>query len=301
MSGLNHQIELHQSVERLIEKESGTHSRIISSASVSGGCINATEIVTLDDQRRFFVKSQSDSLEPFMAEAAGLAAIRSANAIRVPNLIGVGQTEFGDGFLVLEAIESGQSPAGFFENFGAALALMHQRGSSDRFGFDHDNYLGRSFQPNGWTKNWVEFWAEHRLGFQLKLAHQNGYTTPDLTRLVESLINRLGDFIGATDAGGGSLVHGDLWSGNFLVSAEGDPVLIDPAVYYGSREVEFGMTTLFGGFDSGFYDAYNEAWQLPDGWEERVEIYKLYHLMNHLNLFGNSYLGGCLEVLAKFR
>ena len=301
MKRLNRQSQLHQCVERLIETESGTHSRIISSGSVSGGCINATEIVTLDDQRRFFVKSQPGSQEPFVAEAAGLAAIRSTGAIRVPDLIGVGQTESGDGFLVLEAIEGGPRRVDFFEIFGTALALMHQHGLSDRFGFDHNNFLGRSFQPNAWTTDWVEFWAEHRLGFQLKLAHQNGYATPELTRLTDGLIKRLGEFIGAKDAIEGSLIHGDLWSGNFLVSSEGDPVLIDPAVYYAPREVEFGMTTLFGGFDSSFYHAYNETWPLHDDWEERVEIYKLYHLMNHLNLFGTGYLADCLSVLAKFR
>ena len=161
-----------------------------------------------------------------------------------------------------------------------------------------DNHIGSSIQVNRWTTNWVEFWAQHRLGFQLSLAQRNGYVTTEFSKRCNRIISRL-DTILKTDAEP-CLIHGDLWSGNFMVARDGEPVLIDPAAYFGSREAEFGMTTLFGGFGSKFYDAYNECWPLSDGWQERVDVYRLYHLMNHLNLFGHGYYAGCIEILKKF-
>ena len=170
--------------------------------------------------------------------------------------------------------------------------------ASGPFGFEEDNYIGATPQPNAWTDDWVTFFAEQRLGFQLRLAADNGFGG-ELARLGERLLSRLGELIDEP-AEPACLLHGDLWGGNYLCDAEGQPVLIDPAAYYGRREAELAMTTLFGGFDSAFYGAYEEAWPLAPGSAERLEIYKLYHLLNHLNLFGGGYLGGCLGVLRRF-
>lgn len=252
----------------------------------------------LSDGRKLFLKSNHQSSNLFHAEARGLAAIAATNTLRVPDVVGVGSTPSGMEFLILELIESGRPKDGFFEKFGRKLALMHKRGRNEQYGFDADNYIGSTLQPNAWNRNWVEFWAEKRIRHQLRLATDNGFGNSELVRLGERLISQLDQSIGSL-AEGPALIHGDLWSGNYLISATGDPVLIDPAVYFGSRESEFGMTTLFGGFGSEFYDAYNEVWPLNDGWEIRTEIYKLYHLINHLNLFGSGYLDSCLDLLKK--
>ena len=291
--------DLYPCVQKCLADQSDVQVKIKSCRSVSGGCINNAEIVSTEDGREFFIKSNHQSPELFVAESQGLAAIAATNSIRVPTVIGMGKTQSGTGFLILEVIQTGRRAADFFENFGHSLAQMHQTAAAEQFGFESSNHIGSTPQINHWNQCWVEFWAENRLRFQLRLAIENGVSSSELTRLCENLISKLDQFIGFPDERP-ALIHGDLWSGNFMISDAGQPVLIDPAVYFGSREAEFGMTTLFGGFGPTFYEAYNEAWPLSDGWEERVEIYKLYHLMNHLNLFGSGYLGGCLEVLRRF-
>ena len=302
------QTELRQAIEQVIERcdalslqpldRETAKTRIVSSRSVSGGCISQAEIVTLENGRRYFVKSNSSTPDLFVAESTGLAALRSTQTVRVPQVIGTDVTKLGIGFLVLELIETGQPGREFEAEFGRALAEMHMQSRHNRFGFHADNYIGSSSQINQWKTNWVEFWATNRFGFQLSLAEQNGHATAEFSKRFQRIISRLDTLI-STDEDA-SLIHGDLWSGNFMVSASGKPVLIDPAVYYGSREAEFGMTTLFGGFGAEFYDAYQERWPLADGWQDRVELYRLYHLMNHLNLFGAGYFGGCMEILKKY-
>jgi len=252
-----------------------------------------------DEETKVFVKlSHEDIFDP---EVAGLNAMRQTEAIRVAEVVGNGRSVDGRHLLVLEAIEAqpDSSNRSFFERFARHLAEMHRNSSADRFGFEHDNFLGASVQPNPWNEDWVEFWAQRRLGFQLKLAQDNGVGGAELQRLADKLIGRLDRFIGGT-AERPALIHGDLWSGNWLCDQHSQPVLIDPAVYFANREAEFGMTTLFGGLPQSFYDAYNEAWPMADNWEDRVAIYRLYHLLNHLNLFGNAYLSQCLEILRRF-
>ena len=266
--------------------------------SVSGGCIHEAFWVTTDDGRDFFVKTNANApAEMFAREAEGLKAIAATAAIRVPEVIGF--EEPSGNVLILEAIATGHTNRRFFESFGRQLARMHRAGSAAQFGFDSDNFLGNTPQPNRPSGCWVEFWRERRLGYQLDLARTNGHGNAELFRRGETLLRRLDQILATADERP-ALLHGDLWSGNFLASLDGEPILIDPAVYYGSREAEFGMTLLFGGFDSVFYDAYQEEWPLQDGYLERFEIYKLYHLLNHLNLFGSSYLDGCLSVLRQF-
>jgi protein-ribulosamine 3-kinase len=284
---------------------------IVGSGSVGGGSINRAERVELSDGRSVFVKSNPAPLPAmFACEAAGLAGLH-ANAgddLRVPAPIGHDESPLP--FIVLEHIDSGRPSGDFSARLGRGLAALHRRSAEQhradaetgrRYGFEANNYIGSTPQENGWIGDWVAFFGERRLGFQLRLAADNGFGG-QLGRLGDALLARLDELIGAPGEAlePACLLHGDLWGGNYLCDAHGQPVLIDPAVYYGRREAELAMTTLFGGFDRRFYAAYEEAWPLQPGSEERLEIYKLYHLLNHLNLFGGGYLGSCLSILRRF-
>lgn len=292
---------LRSAVEAVIAAAEGGEPTIASDSGVGGGCISDARIVRLEDGRRFFVKSNPAPLPGMFArEAEGLRALGDAGPLRVPRPIGHGG---GDGdtipFLALEHVESGGRRADFSERFGRGLAELHRRATADRFGFEHDNYIGATPQPNRWTDDWVEFWREHRLGHQLRLARANGVSDRALERAGDALLARLDELI-AEPAEPPTLLHGDLWGGNYMVDASGEPVLIDPAAYYGRREADLAMTQLFGGFDDRFYAAYEEASPLPPGSSERLDIYRLYHQLNHLNLFGSSYRSGCMAILERY-
>ncbi|MEM8933099.1 MAG: fructosamine kinase family protein [Acidobacteriota bacterium] len=293
-------------VEALIEQRTGEPARWIEDRATAGGCIHDARIVSLADGRSFFVKSRNESARApgiFDREAEGLralgaafAALETAATVRVPDVIG---TATGPpSVLVLEAIETGSSGADTQTALGRGLAAMHRATASTRFGFDHDNYLGETPQPNGWLDDWVTFWRQRRLGHQLDLARRNGLSDPTLDRLGDRLLDRLDVILGEVDEPA-CLLHGDLWGGNVLVDATGRPVLIDPATYFGHREAELAMTALFGGFGPAFYRAYEETWPLPPGAEARRPLYELYHMLNHLNLFGSGYRSSCLERLRR--
>lgn len=285
-----------RAVEAILAAE-GVAPRVVDRAGVGGGCINEAQTLELDDGRRVFLKSNARPLPGmFEREAEGLAALADVGVLRVPRPLGSGITPVP--FLLLEHVESGRPGRDFFERFGRLFAEHHQRSCGPRYGFEHDNYLGSTAQPNAWCGDWVTFFREHRLGHQLRLAARRGHGGAELARLGARLQDRLDDFL-AEPAEAPCLLHGDLWGGNYLCDTEGAPVLIDPAAYYGRREADLAMTQLFGGFEPRFYQAYEEAWPLAPGSEERLEIYKLYHLLNHLELFGTSYLGGCLAILRR--
>ena len=271
---------------------------------LGGGSINEARLMTLRDGRRFLVKSNASAAPDFFfCEQIGLSTLAAANKIRVPKVIC--ESEHGGvQFLVLEAIEIGREPADFEENLGRQLAELHLESTSDQFGFQHDgvqfdNFIGSSHQPNPLSTDWIDFWGTYRLGFQLRLAEANKVGNRQLQSLGNRLVDRLQQLL-PNEHSQPVLIHGDLWSGNYLVDSCGQPVLIDPAPYYADHEAEFGMTALFGGFSQRFYDAYREVVPFEFGFEQRFEIYKLYHLLNHLNLFGNSYLDGCLSILKKY-
>lgn len=292
--------EVASAIEALIATStSEPHSKIVNTTSISGGSINSAFQVILKDGRRFFVKSNSVELvRMFECEAAGLRELERANAIRIPEVIGVG-TASSQSFLVLELIDSAEPKPEFSREMGTQLAILHQT-RNEKFGFQESNFLGSSNQPNDWNESWPEFWAQCRLGFQLKLARDQGNGDRELQQLGDRLLGKLESRLRSTEQESPALLHGDLWSGNYISGTAGEPVFVDPAVYFGSREAEFGMTTLFGGFDADFYDAYNEVSPLAEGSTDRIAIYRIYHLLNHLNLFGNSYLSGCLEILKKY-
>jgi len=290
-----------ETVERLIEEKTGQPATIRDGSRSGGGCINDARRIVLEDGREYFMKSNPRPLPGmFPREAEALERMAEVGAIRVPRPVGAGGEGKGQTpFIVMEHIPTGSPKSGFHESFGRRFAQFHLDSQHDRFGFDHDNYLGSTPQPNGWEEDWVEFWRKHRLGFQLDLARKNGYSDSTLDRLGEGLMNRLPEIIGAPEEPA-CLLHGDLWGGNYLADDQGEPVLIDPAAYYGRREADLAMTLLFGGFGSAFYSAYEEVWPLEAGSKDRLEIYKLYHLLNHLNLFGGSYYSGCLSILKRY-
>lgn len=251
--------------------------------SVGGGCINAACRLE-DGNRRYFVKlNDAPLLDMFEAEAEGLREIARTNTVSVPQPVALG-TAGAQAFLVLEYLELGGR--GGADALGHELAAMH-RCSAERYGWHRDNTIGSTPQSNRYCDDWVRFWQEQRLGAQLELAAHNGYRG-SLQQKGQDLLRRIPALF--TDySPGPSLLHGDLWSGNWAVSGDGQPVIFDPAVYFGDRETDLAMTELFGGFGPAFYAAYNEAWPLDAGYPVRKLLYNLYHILNHLNLFGGGY------------
>lgn len=276
--------------------ESGTSFRVISSHGLSGGCINHVSRVETT-AGTYCLKFNSNLEYPgmFEAEAQGLNHLSEARAIRIPGVVGTGEGG-GYSFILLEFIESARRRQDFMERFGQQLACLHRQ-SHPFFGFDQDNYMGSLPQQNRIHDTYPDFFREERLEPQVRLAAGKGY----LTSRELSAFNRL---FGVLDSilpeNKPALVHGDLWSGNFMVDDRGEPCLIDPAAHYGSREAEIAMTTLFGGFDPDFYHAYQEEWPMEPGWRERLCIYNLYPLLIHVNLFGSGYLDGIRETLKNF-
>jgi len=260
-----------------------------------GGCINSTYSIS-DEHNTYFVKINSAHLnEMFNAEAEGLNEIRLSNSIRVPAVICSGIAD-NQSYLVLEHVEFIHGDARSHQQLGFDLAQMHLH-CNDRFGWHRDNTIGSTPQHNQQDSNWVEFWRRQRLAYQLQLAASNGYAGR-LQKLGEQLLSDLDHFF-AGHSPQASLLHGDLWSGNYAFDNSGCPVIFDPAVYFGDREADIAMTELFGGFDSHFYQAYQEAFPLDDGYSVRKTLYNLYHVLNHLNLFGGGYLSQAEAMLER--
>jgi fructosamine-3-kinase len=253
--------------------------------AVGGGCINQSWVLE-DRGRRYFVKlNDANRLAMFEAEAEGLCDLAAAGAVRVPQPVCSGVAE-GQAFLALEYLPLRGLETHAQERLGAQLAQLH-RTTAMGFGWKRDNTIGSTPQPNGETGDWVTFWHDRRLGFQLGLAAENGYRG-SLQRQGERLLEMLPAFFHDYRPVA-SLLHGDLWGGNAGATADGKPVIFDPAVYYGDREADLAMTELFGGFGVRFHAAYREAWPLDPGYRVRKDLYNLYHVLNHLNLFGGGY------------
>jgi protein-ribulosamine 3-kinase len=292
-----------QEVTALLQAEHGGAIKIRDNNSVGGGCISQAEKLTLEDGSCFFLKSHAHAPpQMFEAEAAGLKAMAAVTPpsamtpLRIPKVLGTGTRQ---PFILMEFIEEGRPKPSFSADFGRQLAEFHRASQSERFGFKMNNYIGSTPQPNPWTDRWLDFWREHRLAHQFELARRQGLTDASFNQLADRLLQRVDDHLAAPEEKA-VLMHGDLWGGNYLVDKTGHAVLIDPATYYGRREADLAMTHLFGGFDAAFYRGYEEVWPLAAGSDDRLEIYKLYHLLNHLNLFGSSYRGGCLSIMRRF-
>jgi len=263
--------------------------------AVAGGSINRAERVDGRDGRRYFVKINEPRMRSmFAAERAGLIEIAAGPGPRVPRPIALGG--YSDGaFLVLEFVPLHRATRRSGERLGQELAAMHRR-VGRCFGWSRDNTIGTTAQSNPPSTDWVDFLRRHRLGRQFSLAAGNGYGAALAAheRLLADLDMFFTDYRPCP-----SLLHGDLWSGNQAVDGEGAPVVFDPAVYYGDRETDIAMSELFGGFPASFEPAYREAWPLDPGYQVRRTLYNLYHVLNHLNLFGESYLGQARTMLSR--
>jgi fructosamine-3-kinase len=272
-------------VERSIREASGAPFVIESRAGVGGGCINESYVIRGHGRALFVKLNAPDRADMFAAEAEGLAEIARSNSVRVPQPVCHGANANAS-WLVLEHLELRRGDDRSMAELGRNLARMH-RVTGERYGWHRDNAIGATPQVNTRSGDWIAFWRERRLGYQLRLAGSRGHSG----RLIangERLLAALPSFFhGYTPPP--SLLHGDLWSGNAGLESGGDPLIYDPAVYYGDREADLAMTELFGGFSQSFYQAYRAEHPLDPGYETRKHLYNLYHVLNHLNLFGGGY------------
>lgn len=278
--------------------------------AVAGGSINSAAIVETTGGR-FFVKWNRRPIpDQFEREAEGLSALASAESgLLIPRPIAHRRAEAGaPGFLILDYIEPGAPAADYDEQMGRGLAALHRTRpnrtpgenaapAADAFGFPHDNYCGATPQPNAWADRWVPFYRDQRLGHLIDLAARDRGWSTDQRQTLDALLERLDDLL---VEGPPSLIHGDLWSGNAHVGPGGEASIIDPAAYFGHREAELGMMSLFGGFGSRVWDAYDEAYPLQEGWRERLPLYELYHVLNHYVLFGGGYGSQAVRIARRF-
>ncbi|KAA9352831.1 fructosamine kinase family protein [Larkinella humicola] len=273
----------------------GRSVEVLEARFLVGGNVN-TAAQVFSSEGLFFVKwNPEENVDMFEWEARGLDLLRSTEAIYIPEVIGYGKYR-DKTYLVLEYIDPVVPKSNYWESFGQSLALLHSHTQS-KFGLHFDNYIGSLLQSNTLTDNGITFYIEQRLQPQAGMALYKGLISKELYAKFQKLYQRLPDLLPVERP---ALLHGDLWSGNVMVNEQGDAALIDPAVYYGLREAELAFTTLFGGFDERFYDAYDEAFPMEDGFQERIPIYNLYPLLVHLNLFGTGYLSGIERVLNRF-
>lgn len=267
--------------------EIGDPGPVIEIRSQGGGCINhASQVVTRINQ--YFLKWNPQPIpNMFTTEALGLELLASENAIRVPEVIKAQEAYAGvPAFILLEWIERRSS---FDQKVcGHQLATLHLKSVGHQFGLDHDNFIGSTPQYNAWHADWISFFRDQRLQPQIDLAQRNGRCPQSRRQNLDRLLSRLDDFLGEIPRKP-SLLHGDLWGGNVIGDEKSNPVLIDPAVYYGDREADLAFTQMFGGFSQAFYQAYHETYPLEPGYQDRFEVYNIYHILNHLNLFGESY------------
>ena len=298
----------YSSLNEALQSLFGTGVSVVSQRSVSGGDINRAYRLTVrsgdGSEHELFLKENSVSLwSMFEAEAAGLEALGNTGAIPVPEVLGLG-IDGTSSFLLLSWVPSGAPAPGFWEDFGKQLAELHRADTSSllagagRFGFSGDNFIGSTPQVNEPRDTWVSFFQECRLQPQLKMASSAGLLNSSDLAVADRVLNRLDELLVEPESP--SLLHGDLWSGNYMVGPDGRAMLIDPAAYVGHREADLAMTELFGGYHPAFYAAYRNAAPLQPGYEDRRDLYNLYHLLNHLNLFGTSYYSSVRRILAKY-
>lgn len=260
---------------------------VLSSSSIGGGDIgHSYHVVTAENE--YFVKHYSVAGMSCL-EAKSLGRMSVSGTVTLPEVI-----NSDEHFLVLRYIEQTQKCSDFQARLGQDLARMHRAATSDSFGFPEDNYIGSIVQKNSLKADWIDFFIENRIDFQVELAGD---------RALSEKWNQLRSCVPGILAGteeSPCLIHGDLWGGNVISGADGGPVLIDPAAYYAHREMELGMTRLFGGFTSDFYSSYNAEYPLKPGWQERINIYILYHVLNHFNMFGGGYRSQALSLMKGY-
>ncbi len=300
-------------VEDILKNIYGSGIAVTGRIPVSGGDINRAYALTLSDGSRLFMKANRKENEDFFrAEAEGLEALRTAGAISVPAVIARGSDD-RESFLLLEYIEEGRRSPGASEELGRRLAELHladtEKMTADndktnaasyvpggRYGFLHDNYIGAGFQCNEPADSWTEFFIDRRLRPQFERASY--YWDSGYRKTVDRFLDKAEQYLAEPKQP--SLLHGDLWAGNYMIDSCGEPWLIDPAAYVGHAEADLAMTELFGGFDRRFYDAYRETAEIDPGYADRRDLYNLYHLLNHLNLFGGSYLYSVKSIVSRY-
>ncbi|HEY8431441.1 MAG TPA: fructosamine kinase family protein [Sandaracinaceae bacterium] len=259
---------------------------------IAGGDINDAWRVETDGGAVFVKTNDGADPEMFVREAEGLAWLAEARAVRVPAVLAASSS-----FLALELIEPARRAPDFDERLGRGLAALHRFGA-DGFGWRADNFIGSLPQNNAREPDWPSFYVKRRLEPQLRMATERGRASPEMRRGFARLFARIEELAGPSEPP--ARLHGDLWGGNCHVGEDGAPVLIDPAVYGGHREVDLAMMRLFGGFSDRVFDAYDEAYPLEPGWRERVPLYQLYPLMVHVNLFGGGYAERVERILARY-
>lgn len=286
-------MSLWQHIEQHIEQATGAPFHIEGNQSVGGGDINVACRVAGNGHHYFIKTNHVRHADMFEAEAEGLLEMANSETVRVPGPVCYGE-QGNRCYIVMEYLKlGGRADTALL---GRQLAAMHKVTAS-QFGWRIDNTIGSTPQPNTPMHDWIEFWQTQRLGFQLKLAAGNGYGG-ELQKLGERLMS---DFPVLFESyhPEASMLHGDLWSGNYGALAGGEPVIFDPAFYYGDREADLAMTTLFGGFGTNFYAAYNDAWPMDEGYSVRKTFYNIYHIINHANLFGGGYHGQAIGMMQR--
>ncbi len=292
---------MYRNLDEAIHDIFSQNAEIIQRRSISGGDINDAYHLMISGGREAFLKENSHGGNGFFqAEAEGLEALNKTGA-KVPKVHGLGKKEGDGAFLLLEYVRRSRPVKNYWTNLGYMLANVHRASTEEftdgnRYGFIRNNFIGLTRQVNKTRNDWISFFRDNRLGFQMKLADH--YFDKEDRRICSYFLDHIEDYL--TEPGFPSLLHGDLWSGNVMADENGEPMLIDPAVYVGHHEADIAMTELFGGFSYEFYDAYNEVIPKEPGYVDRREIYNLYHLLNHLNLFGGSYLSAVRRILKKY-
>ena len=285
-------------LDEAVSALAGNSLRVVSRRPVYGGDINESYRLSLSDGSAVFMKcNTAKNLSFFEAEAKGLEALRGTKTIGVPKVLGFG-TEKGQNrsFLLLEYLEAAPRIKGYWEVFGRELALLHRADSNSCFGFESNNYIGASPQINTPKESWITFFRDCRLRPQIQMAE--GYLDARMRRQCTELLDHLDSFLEEPEFP--SLIHGDLWSGNAVCGPDGKAWILDPAAYVGHFEAELAMTELFGGFSSAFYGAYREINPYDQEYRDRRDLYNLYHMLNHLNLFGGSYLSAVRGILNAY-
>ncbi|WP_051205817.1 fructosamine kinase family protein [Butyrivibrio sp. FC2001] len=292
---------VYKSLNEAISMTFGSTVTIENRQVVHGGDANDAYALMLSDGKRAFLKENTASnADFFRAEAEDVAAIGDTDTLRVPTIHAYG-TDGNRAFLLMEYIERKGPCKDFWDKLGCGLAMMHKADTSKyvndgKYGFKSNNYIGAGKQKNTPKESWIEFFSECRLRPQFKLAE--AYFDMDVIKAADRLMDHLDRFLFEPEFP--SLLHGDLWAGNFMSDENGEPMLIDPAVYVGCSEADIAMTELFGGFDKRFYVAYFDSMGKVQGYEDRRDLYNLYHLLNHLNLFGIAYLPAVVRTIREF-